>query len=439
MTSTSPALTSARFFYGDPGRYARTLRDRLASGLPGIADPDFALAHDGDIVEKLQRDPVIAKAINQRLHTTAACDWYLEAPDSGSRKLVPYFDALLRRVEGFSSARLNLARAVIEGTRWARMLGRSGLTDLRGNGQDSPQRWWWVEQLVDVDKRRLRLDRDDDDAFNWNIYDPLADEWRRVEHPEHFIRHVAGPDEGSLGYGRSLLESLWFYWRAKTALFGYMCEGAERFAFPCIIARIAAGNEANLDPSLGSAFPTTDDRAEVLIAALEKMRRASVLVLDSEDAVQTVDLSGQGNALILDLVHYVDRCMVELILGSSMPTGGDSSRSGGSYARARIERESTDDLLQFDRETLEDTLTRDLIGALWRYNRPAFEALGLADLRPPTLRLGARPRRTPDDAIALIERCARIGVPLLSSEVYDALGFIPPSGTPDVLDWHAPQ
>ncbi|MGE3853616.1 MAG: DUF935 family protein [Planctomycetota bacterium] len=392
---------------------------------------------------------MIAKAINQRLHYTAACDWYLEAPDHGSRELIPYFDTLLRRIEGFSAARLNLSRATIEGTRWARIIGRSGVVNLLGDRDESPQRWWWIEQLADIDKRRLRLDREpadhhgdnDSDApgdnWFWNLYDPLADEWRRVEHPEHFIRHTACPDEGSLGYGRSLLESLWFYWRAKTALFGYMCEGAERFAFPWIVARIGAGSELNQDPALGSAFPAADERADALIAALEKMRRASVLVLDSEDQVQTVDLSGQGNALILDLVRYVDRCMVELILGASMPTGSGTDTGGGSYARAQVERESTDDLLQFDRESLEDTLTRDLIGALWRYNRPAFAALGLDHLNPPCLRLGRAPRRKPDDAIALIERCARIGVPLLSSEVYDALGFAPPTGTPEVLAWKA--
>ncbi len=435
-----------QFRYGDPGGYGRTLRQRLAPTQPGVIDPDPALQSEQELIERVRRDPVIAKAINQRLHYVAACDWFLESPDPASRQLLPYFEALIRRLDRFAGARLNLARAVFEGTRWARMVGNTGQLELAGSGR--PLRWWWCEQLVDIDKRRLRLDREDKPAdtepgetppatppgrWFWNLYDPLADTWRRVEHPEHYVRHACSLDEGSLGYGRGLLESIYFYWRAKTTLFSYMCEGAERFAFPWIIARIGAAGSASLDASLGAPFLTADERADALVQALERMRRASVLVLDAEDNVETIDLSGEGNGLILDLVRYVDRCLVEVILGSSMPTGSGSA--GGSLARARVERESTDDLLQFDREALEETLTRDFIGALWRYNRPAFTELGLQHLSPPLLRLGTRPRSRPDQAVDLIERCARIGVPLLASEVYKAIGFMPPATAPDILDW----
>lgn len=460
MTPKHLPSPSPRFFYGDPGRYSRDLRHRLRPDTTGIADPDFALGRDAESIEKIRRDPVIAKALNQRLHYIGACDWHLEAPTAESRAVVPYFDALLRRIESFAQARLLLSRAVFEGTRWAKMAGQTATLDLLGNGR--PLRWFFIDHLIDIDKRRLRLDSEpalplahdppqaakkadpradsrhratDSKSFVerryfWNLYDPHADQWRRVAHPEHFVRHTVHADEGSLGYGRGLLESLYFYWRAKTALFSYMCEGAERFAYPWIIARIAPGGSTNFDATLGSAFPTADERADALIAALEKMRQASVLVLDQHDDVQTVDLSGQGNALILDLVKYVDRCMVELILGASLPTG---SGENGSLARARIEKESTGDLLQFDRESLEDTLTRDLIGALWRYNQPAFAALGLAHLQPPAIRLGSRPQRDPEMSAKLIAQCAAVGVPLMADEVYAALGFSTPPGTPPIL------
>ncbi len=467
------SAASSRFFYGDPGRYARRLRQRLqVRGGEGVRDPDFALSRpaDGDeLLDKLRRDPVVAKALQQRLATVAACDWYLEAPNAASAKLVPYFEALLGKLERFTEARLLLGRAVFEGMRWAKMRGRVATLDLLGEGR--PLKWWVCERLADVDKRRLRLDWEDaaksvddggtmrsasphsasrlnDDNANaqqqqqqrryvWRLYDPTADRWHRVAHPEHFVRHRLQRDEASLGYGRGLLESLAVYWQAKTTLFAYMCEGAERFAYPWIIARIAPGSETAHNTDLGAGFVTAEQRAEALLDALEQMRKASVLVLDQEDDVETVDLSGEGNRLILDLVRYVDRCMVELILGSSLPYGGSSDGDAGSFARAKVEKETSADLLAFDREALEDTLTRDLVGALWRYNQPAFAALGLDHLEPPRLRLGVKSKRDPREAMEIIERAARIGLPLDAAEVYDALGLTRPSGGADVLFAHS--
>jgi hypothetical protein len=449
---------------GDPGRFASLLQRLLDSPGRGVPDPDFALATDAEIVEKVRRDPVIAKAINQRLHQVAETRWHIEAPTPASQPLVPIFTALVGRIERFADARLNLARAVFEGTRWAWMGGRSAVTKLRGEAGEPALRWWWVQRLDDVDKRRLRLDwRPGRDAEAGSTHDdaPIADV-APGPMPEAGRGSMCGTSmTRSPGNGRrsgsrntsSAMSTPRTRGACATAVGCWSrsrCIGARRQRSSVTCARGPSASPTRgssrgspirprrptSDAELGPAAPTAEERAEALVRALGKMRQASILVLDEQDHVDAVDLSGDGNRLILDLIRYVDRCMVELILGASMPTG--SGTEGGSLARARVEAESTGALLRFDREALEDTLNRDLIGALWRYNQPALRELGLAELPPPRLRIGEPACRDAEQALATVKEAARIGLPLQRDEVYAALGFTPPAGVGETLTWGAP-
>ena len=99
--------------------------------------------------------------------------------------------------------------------------------------------------------------------------------------------------------------------------------------------------------------------------------------------------------------------------------------------------ETTSDLVALDRMALEETLTRDLVGRLWRANLPHLAAMGMAHMRPPKLRLGRAPSEDADAHIERVSQMRRAGLPVVADEAYRNTGFTRPAGTPAVLDFQS--
>ena len=68
----------------------------------------------------------------------------------------------------------------------------------------------------------------------------------------------------------------------------------------------------------------------------------------------------EGANICQTLVSYLDSAMKMHILGANLPNPNE----GGSYASDRVKERSTQALVSFDRQLLEETLTYDLISAI---------------------------------------------------------------------------
>ncbi len=108
--------------------------------------------------------------------------------------------------------------------------------------------------------------------------------------------------------------------------------------------------------------------------------------------------------------------------------------TGGSFALAEVQENSTEALIRFDRCLMEESLSEWLIGGLWRWNQPTFEALGLSGLRPPMLRIHDGEKVNDAERIQAIQAAVQIGLPIKKSEVYAAYGLTPPDQDDDILE-----
>ena len=162
---------------------------------------------------------------------------------------------------------------------------------------------------------------------------------------------------------------------------------------------------------------------------LERLRSKHVLVYDKTDQVEVIQASGEGHALLRDIRDELRTTIHTLILGANITT---AANKGGSYALAEVQENSTEALIQFDRESLEESLTTHLIGAIWFHNWANMVDLGIAEDRP---RFNIRQEKhlDPQVRVAVAEAASRMGLPLALDEVYEHIGFRRPGPDDEVL------
>jgi len=110
MATTLPAVN---FYNPASDLYTRAISSTYKYGIR-IYDPDFGLARDPDLEEKLMRDPEIYAAMRVRLNRIAGADWTIvPATDSPIDKtLAAVISDAFSYIQRFSQARFELASAV---------------------------------------------------------------------------------------------------------------------------------------------------------------------------------------------------------------------------------------------------------------------------------------------------------------------------------------
>jgi hypothetical protein len=408
--------------------YARALVMAYRSGIR-IYDPSLAQAREPDIEAKLLRDADIAMAVKLRQHMIAGNDWYIEpaTEDPVNQQAAEVMTALCERIRGFTQSRHNLSRAFVSGQRFATMEGTE--LDLPiGDGQ--PRTWNAVLRLRDHDKRRFRWVPNSDTGDGVGVTTHLevlstrTGDWIDVQHPEWLIKHTYDDSEEMLGYGRGLRESLYWWWYAKEHIFRESLQAAERFGQGIITAQIDGAKDAN-------GMPNT----ELVTAwknALEAMRSEHVLIYDKDDDVSVVNMTGQGWQLLSTMREELRTTIRTLILGASMTTNNEGG--AGSHGLAEVQSESTQSLVRYDRETLEETLTEDLIGYLWRANFHNLVAMGLGSAEMPRFKIKQEKAQDPERFGRVVALALQSQIPLKAEEVYDGLGLSQPKQGDEIIE-----
>lgn len=424
MAQLIRSVTSAAY-----DRYVRELSHAFLRR-DWIYDPAYALAKDHEIYQKILRDPVFEHVISYRKRLVAGRDWTLEpaSKQPGDRALARVLEALVREMRGFTGARFDLADSIFRGSAYAYIEGARKPVVVDGVPTLT---WWTPTRLVDVDRRRFRLARPapDEDA-RWQLWSVERERWEDLgERAAWFVRTVYQSTEDHLGYGRGLLDSLFFYLTAKTNLLTKGIAAAERFGEGFVTVGIENFRAQESEP-VGAAegAATIGDQ---WVEAIKKHRADNVLVHDKEDLIQLVTGVGEGFAVVLQLLEYVDRAVTVQILGSNLPT---SASEGGSFAMAEVQEGSTESLVQHDRQKLAEDLDRDLIGAVYRYNRPQIVALGLGNARLPRFRLVHEPLSEPESAAATLTQLLAAGIKIRKDEAYRRIGYTQPQEGDELLD-----
>ena len=405
--------------------YTRAISQAWQNGVQ-LYDPSVWLLRDPETEEKMLRDADIAHAVGYRRHLIAGRNWKLQPKVETPRSplCVAVGSALVEEIKHFTEARFQLARAFFSGSRFGRIHGRSRTLTI---GDGKPRTWWVPERIEDLDKRMFRIVPENDGEHiqaYWERWNVAKQDWEpeSVRDAVRTIRHVYQDDQASLGHGRGLREALGWWWYAKTQVFQESLQAVERFAQGILTAKVDGARDAE------TGLPNTE-LINQWRDVLEDLRSRHVLVYDSSDTVESVSVSGEGWQLMNTIRDELRSTIYTLIMGANLTT---SANSGGSYALAQIQENSTEALVQYDRETLEDTLTDDLLGCIWWKNHANLQELGISNEKP-RFSITQEKREDPQERAAVAQVLAGMGVELSLEDVLEQTGFRKPEPGEEVV------
>ena len=259
----------------------------------------------------------------------------------------------------------NLSYAFLPGPRFSRIHGEPHQLKLG----DRLERTWWVpKELEDMDKRSYRKVVHGDNSSqtitgaHWERFWFGPGEWRpeKVLDARRTINHIYRDTQATLGFGKPLREALGWHWYALTHIFQESLQAAEKVGQGTTVVQMNGMRDQKTQLPNETAM-------QAMIDVIEDMRARHILVLDQADTIQHLEGASSGWQVLTTLRQEIKSSIYTLILGANLTTSADQ---GGSYALAQIQENSTESLIQFDRRSLEETLTNDLLGAIWYFNRP---------------------------------------------------------------------
>jgi len=397
-----------------------------------LFEPSVWQQRNPHVEEDMLRDADIAHAVQYRRHLIAGRDWNLTPRVESSPRgdlAVAIGTELVGGIKHFTEGRMGLARAFFSGSRFAKIHGEHQELNIG----DGVTRVWWVPvALEDIDKRQFRIVPENDgkkiDA-HWERWDLATGTWlpESVRDAIDTVRHVYDDDQLSQGHGRALREALGWWHYAKTNVFQESLQAVERFAQGIITARVAGARDADTGKPNQAVI---DEWADVL----EDMRSRHILVLDAEDQVEMVKMDGQGWQMLAEIRQELRSTIFTLVLGANLTTAADS---GGSYALAEIQENSTEALIQYDRETLEETLSDDLMSAIWFHNHANLIDLGVQD-QMPRFAITQEKKQDPKERAEVFGAVNSMGVRIPLDDVYEQTGIRKPEEGEDILEGAMP-
>jgi DNA topoisomerase IB len=410
--------------------YGRSLASAFARAFP-LPDPGYALRRDINAYEIMRRDPAVWDAMQWRKHYVAGSAWQFEpASDSNEDKLAAsLMEGCFTPCENFDAARLNLSEAVFVGSRHAKPVGERRVLKL-SDGVYRP--WWVLTELRDLDRRRVRFvpvhgeNGDEQVRTIVELFSVKRNAWVPIPDRRWMVQHVYDDTEATLGYGRGLLDALWFYWYAKTVVLEEGLQGLERWARGLILVKI--------DPDRpGSVGKSPTDLLTAALTAVEKSFGRNIMGCMVGDDIEVKAGPGEGHQRVLDMLNYLDGWITRLSKGSIRPSGGDAGPTGA-RAQAETEADTSAMIVKMDQKLLAGSITRDAAALVWRLNAGNLEAAGLGRAQMPRLKILHEVPPNPSAEAGTIQTILAAGIPLKRSEVYERIGFTPPGPGEDVIE-----
>lgn len=417
-----------------------------------LDDPDFARLNDYEAWEKFNRDPVIKQAIQMRLHGVAGNSFTMEpaSDEEVDVQAAAWVTWLFGHIRGFSTARQHAAKAVLRGQSWqftkgARRVARWDKT--------APQEFWIPTGFEHIDERRMRwvpifknLVTGEESKGSAHEGDPewqprrvleigsvkISTLWKRV-HDLSWFFHVDYDDEESrLGYGRGILEACWFYHYAKGQLLEDMLQLSKRLGQGLPILGIdREGIKA------GNPDRTNDDVVAAALDALRNMQAEGGFVKDKMDELEVLFPDASGWQMFEAQIGMLDDAVTRLILGSNLPSGGGGET--GSLARAEVEQETTETLIQYDRQIQAEAITDQVVRLVWNLNTEQRQAIGLGEARMPSYSPVQERREDPMKAAEQAKVMLDSGVSLSKTEYYERTGWRMPADDEEVIEPQQPD
>lgn len=406
-----------------------------------LYDPDNALLRDSNAWGKVLRDERFRAYIQQRLAKVGRSEFVVEP--ASDREIDVHLAAtvtpFLSGIEAFTSTRRHLAKfafwgrshAWIEGRREWRQAGVSA------SFKDGLLLEWWVPTFIrPLDKRQIvykpetTKGPDGKDIVRVKTLLGTIDAGRHepMENPECLISCVYDDEVERLGHGRGLLETMYHAYWIKGIVRRLLLSGLEKWAHGILVGHIDASARAGQDQ-------TSEGAAAALLETLQAMRAGGSIVVDKNDEVELVSMGEAGQALALKVLEYIDDGVSQLCNASIRPMGGGK----GPYGQAEAEQQSGDDLLDCDRELIDEQITRTVIGLWCDLNVANTAALGLAGARNPVFRSRGLTKEDAEKVGRVYQAAQGLGVQITADEAHRRLGIRRPAPGEKILEAPKPE
>lgn len=463
--------------------YATNISAQL--GQYTLWDPSWAMAaaSDGEIYEKMLRDPVIAGALDHLQTLIVGHDYSFE-PESdtpAARKMAKVLEGLTKCQRGFSTSLYNLARATFMGAAWGLIAPTRRVLTI---GDGKPREWTIISRVRDVDKRRFRLTKSESlysaaiaasgrqdyigtsatglklsdsslasaltqdpadvrgyDAgilgeFRWEFHRGwagtrnLAGYWGPLENVapyDRWIQHVPDTSERGMGYGYGLADDIYFYFWCKSTVLRYGLQGLERWGQGFLYAKTKALRDQMAKGSSQNAA------LQGVVDVLRTARSENIVAVDDLTEVQLLDMPSTAEASVREWIDYFDREIVKRILAALQPTGGQAGH--GSFSSAKVEEGSNEARVAYLRGPLEETWTNTAARFLVEHNEENLRELGLAGEGVQRLRLKGREVWDVDKVDKIFRLARELNMPVRESDFYSMTGLSAPNEDDDVIQW----
>lgn len=396
--------------------------------------PSVWLIKDPEAEEKMRRNADIGHALSLRQSMVAGRQWNLTPRVKNherSAMALHVGQELMDSIPKFTHARRMLALAFFSGSRFARIHGEHRKLKI---GDGKTRVWFVPTRIQDMDWRRFRIKVDQDGRIpgeqpkaHWQFWDVFGNgdfEPLTKEDAHQIIRHTYEDDESTLGYGRALREQLGFWWYTIEHVINESMMAAEKHGGGILRAKVEGARDAE------TGLPNSEV-IRAWVATLEDLRGRHVLVHDAADEVDVIQPSGTGWAMFKELREEARNTITKLILGAHMNT---NATKGGSHALAEVHEDTTESLIQYDREALEETITDDLLkDCLWYRNAANLRELGIEN-HCPRFAITQEKIHDPQIRVQVAATASQMGLPIAKSDLYEQLGFRPPEDGEETVE-----
>jgi len=227
-----------------------------------------------------------------------------------------------------------------------------------------------IDRLQEVDKRRMRFERDieKNGKLTATLWHPTYDKYivleDRAENPnapdgcafQDYVWYRQMYEEMSpyfQGFGEVLYDICYI----KNKVRQYWADLAESWAKPFFVATVDLAKAAVTAP-LGDGYTSSKSRVDNILATLEKSRARHCLVTDTGDKIDVIEHGSTGSNILRELLEYLDRTIDLLILGAELST---TTPGNGSYALGSIHKAATDSFILYNRYRLGEVLDEEII------------------------------------------------------------------------------
>lgn len=248
--------------------------------------------------------------------------------------------------------------------------------------------WLVPSKIVEVDKRRLRIERRSDDRTiaYWTLWDPRYDQFVILLDRNQFPNYQGPVLQDYLWnffeyeelepYYRSLGQVLFRFAYMKKQVLQYWGQRCEVFAQPWITVASDVSKGSLDAPNTGFGFESWTQRSSELIQQLEKQKARHILVYDKDsDDLRIQDNGTPGNNPHREFLEFANDGIQKIILASELVSG--TGQGAGSFNMATVHREAKDAKALYARASIEEMHSEQLLREFFWRNRQNLNNLGL--------------------------------------------------------------